>query len=1209
MVSGIDLNLLDSLSYGDNLEKVQDIFNSLVLNIEEKLGSKPHQTEIRISVMDKEKMDLNLDLNLSDPFDFGVKRSKEDQSKIHLSFTCIKFIPQILLRECYKLFIIPKNRKNNMIQFVVYMIVEFELETLKTITEWKKFIRSYENYASNLANNDDTLIKFFKLEDPVTKENVIPFLFQIINSLDADLLNSNIFDRLVIEFMIRTRLYLQDDDILETIKILKEIFFAVKNYRALLTYQDYFKKFKESGFIKTDLSLRKFTSNVRWLNKHSFCAPDYHLDWFTINMAIYIIYIRFHPYCRWTNTKLFMRTLPFFLWSQLSASGFIREFFGYIIIPNSYLNDLMQSIEFFKDTGFIHEIKLYTPEALHYYLNLNFYRNLTEGGKILHSQRKGYRKDFELIFKTNYQKKVVLEKLSLLDFIILDRARILSFTGFGFERRESTLKDLKSDVLKEISYQKNIIVQLRNVLDRFFESPNSKKKFLNLLQNNQRYSFFTFKEYMEQIVESLKLAMEILKRNPSITDPVSFNNFVKKKGISMVLHENLNLNNQRVRDLLVRELIPLYFHNRNLFNEEYQALMNIHEYLSICGELKIFNFNSIKYMLENPETSTMIYQKKEEKLDLIYRESQLRTITSLEVENRLEDFSTSNPPIISPKMLDSMISALYSTISFILIAKNTPRVLSFIDELSHTVPYYTYYEFTEVMDDYKLIFCRFGIQEMDMKEKYEFYSIVHNHLKEDLIIFARFIHQGFYTAFSRKNFYDFIDGTFFYTPDLYPEFKKSSRDRFGTGLTPFNIHAPMNSSVFWSSKTSLQTFIDELNQRRMIEPQCFDLNQLERLLDFNKRLEYYLLNAKLYQDLREKPFFIQFVNSIRIHPILQEFGLQKYYLYFQAQDFNEIIPELLLINTFTSVRFDSPRFDTYSFLVKYIFPYQTPNKAYLNWQLHSKKNFNEYCLFSIKKTHEIFDFSKNITPDGWRIDYNLFLRHVQRVLFDASYNPYNPNFRTLNFEKTHIDSYISPADPKFKDLLKIFKRKSNIKSFWGTKKGAQLEPVVLRLLKNKLIHPSLKFNNLKLRECLCFIIPDLNEEQVKILIKLFQFFNVVTISEIEGELFLNSFEKLVTFNKGVYIKLKLPEMELSPYVDVIFDVIDHLNIEHFIFHENLFKTKNWLQEIFKGFDLKNNYNPLINLKWNDFDKIYMNHKLFGENFTPQYPKLNSEVLK
>ena len=1199
---GIDLNLLNSLSKGKNLEKVQDIFNSLMLNIEEALESKPHETNIKIDILDEEN------LNLSETFEFGVKRSNF-LNEIHISLRCIKFIPQILLRECYKLFIIPKNRKSIQVQFVVYMIIESELETLNNITEWKKIIRSHENFQPHFANNGDMLIKFVKLEDPDTKENVIPTLFQLINSLEPDLLNNTIFGIIVIEFINRIKLYLQKDDILETIKVLKEIFFSVKNYRALLEYQDYFKKFKESGLITTDLSLRKFSSNVRWLNKHTFCAPNYHLDWFTINMAIYIIYIRFHPSCRWRNIKVFMRNLPFFFWSQLSSFGYAREFFGYIIIPNSYVGDLLQSLEFFKDTGFFQEISLYEPETMHYYLNLNYYRKLTEMDKILHSQRKGYRKDLELIFKSNYQKEVVLKKLSLLDFIILDRVRNLSFTGFGFERRESTLKDLKSDLLKEISYQKNVIVQLRNAVDRFSsrfsESPDLKKKFFNLLQNNQRYSFFTFKEYMEQIVESLKLAREILKRNPSITDPVSFKDFVKKKGISTSFHENLNLNNQRVRNLLIIELIPLYFRNRNLFDEEYQAFKLYHEYLSICEELKIYDLNSIKYILENPETSTRIYTVKEEKLDLIYKDSQLRNITSVEVENRLEDFATSIPPIISPKMIDSLITVLYSTISFILLAKNTKRVLNFIEKISHIVPHYNYYELNEVLDDQNFIFCRFGIQGMNMKEKYEFYSIVHHLLKADLVIFTRYIHQGFYIAFSRKNFYDFIEGTFFYTPDLYSEFKKSIRDRFGKNLTPFNIQAPNNTDHFWLNKTNLQSFIDELNQKRMMEPQHFDLNQLDRLLDFNKRLEYYLLNSKVYQDLRENPFF-QYINSIRVKPILQEFGLQKYYLYFQPSDFNAINPELLLINTFISIRFNSTRFDTYSFLVKYIFPYNTPNKAYLNWLLYSKKSINEYCLFSIKKTHKIFDFSKNITPDGWRIDYNLFTQYVQKVLFDPSYNPYNPNLRTLNFEKTHIDSYISPANAKFKDLLKIFKRRSNIKSFWGTKKGAKLELVVLRLLKNKLIHPSLKLKNLKLRECLNFIIPDLNEEQVKILIKLFQFFNVVTIREIEGEFFVKSFEELITFNNGLYIKLKLPEMEISPYVDVIFDVLDHLNIEHFIFFSELFKTKEWLAEVFKGVDLKNNYNPLLNLKWNDFDKIYMNHKLFGENFTPQYPKLNSE---
>ncbi|MHA1669315.1 MAG: hypothetical protein ACTSV5_01925 [Promethearchaeota archaeon] len=1193
---GVDLNLLESLSSGDNLEKVQEIFNSIMINLEEKLGIEPYKTNIKIGIIDEEN------LNLSNPFEFGVNRSSLNE--IYISERSIKFLPQILLRECYKSFIIPQNRNSIPVQFIVCMIIESELETSNNITEWKKIIRSYEKYWSFLAEDRDMVIKFFKLEDPDTKENVIPSFIRLINSLEPDLINDTIFDIIVIEYMNRIKSYFQDDSILETIKVLKEIFFSVKNYRALLDYQDFFKKFKESGIITTDLSLRKFSSNVRWLNKHSFCAPDYHLDWFTINMAIYIIHIRFHPYCKWKNIKMFIKTLPFFLWPQLSAIGFTREFFGYIIIPTSYIKDLKQSLEFFEETGFFHEIKLYEPETGQYYLNLNYYRNLTEMGKLLHSQRKGYRKDFELIFKTRYQKKVVLKKLSLLDFIILDRVRHISFTGFGFERRESTLKDIKSDLLNEISYQKNIMVQLRNLLDRFSESPDLKKKFLNLIQINKKYSFFTFKEYIEQIVDSIKLAIGIIERNSLVTDPVSFTEYVKKNGISVALYENLNLNIQRVRDLLVNDLIPLYFQNKNLFNEEYKAFLLYNEFLSICTGLKIYDLNSVKFILAK-EKLDMIYRAKEEKLDLIYKESQLRNITSAEIENRLEDFSTSVPPIISPKMLDSLIAVLHSTISFIFLAKKTERVLSVVEELSHTIPHYNYYELNDIMEDQELIFCRFGIQEMDMNEKYEFYSIMHNQLGEDLVIFTRYIHQGYYYAFSRRSYYDYIEGTFFYTSHLYSEFKKKIRDRFGKNINRLTIQAPKDSSNFWLSKTSLISFINELNQRRITEPQHFDLNLLNQLIDFNKLLSYYLLNVKNYQVLKEKPFF-SFVKSINLKAVLQEFGLQKYYLYFQATDFNAIIPKLLLINTFTSVRFNSPRFDTYSFLIKYIFPYNNPNQAYLNWQLFSKKNINEYCLFSIRKTHEIFDFSKNITPDGWRIDHNLFLQYVQKVLFDPSYNPYNPNTKTLNFEKAHIDSYISPANPKFKDLLKIFKRKSNIKSFWGTKKGSQLELVVQRLLKNKLIHPFLKFKNLKLRECLYFIIPNLNEEQVKILLKLFQFFNVVTISEITGEFFLNSSEELITFNKGLYIKLKLPEMEISPYIEVIIDVFDHLKIKHFIFLSELFKSEKWPNKVFKGYDLNNNYNPLINLQWNDLDKIYMNHKLFGENFTPQYPKLNSE---
>ena len=33
------------------------------------------------------------------------------------------------------------------------------------------------------------------------------------------------------------------------------------------------------------------------------------------------------------------------------------------------------------------------------------------------------------------------------------------------------------------------------------------------------------------------------------------------------------------------------------------------------------------------------------------------------------------------------------------------------------------------------------------------------------------------------------------------------------------------------------------------------------------------------------------------------------------------------------------------------------------------------------------------------------------------------------------------------------------------------------------------------------------------------------------------------------------------------------------------------------------YNPLINLRWNNKDKIWMNNKLYNEKFEPLYPDL------
>ena len=73
-----------------------------------------------------------------------------------------------------------------------------------------------------------------------------------------------------------------NDDTIETIRCITEIFYKVKNFRYLLNYRQLFKEFKENGKIITALSLRRFVKNMNWIKNYSFIAPSYKLIWNTI---------------------------------------------------------------------------------------------------------------------------------------------------------------------------------------------------------------------------------------------------------------------------------------------------------------------------------------------------------------------------------------------------------------------------------------------------------------------------------------------------------------------------------------------------------------------------------------------------------------------------------------------------------------------------------------------------------------------------------------------------------------------------------------------------------------------------------------------------------------------------------------------------------------------------------------------------------------
>jgi hypothetical protein len=123
------------------------------------------------------------------------------------------------------------------------------------------------------------------------------------------------------------------------------------------------------------------------------------------------------------------------------------------------------------------------------------------------------------------------------------------------------------------------------------------------------------------------------------------------------------------------------------------------------------------------------------------------------------------------------------------------------------------------------------------------------------------------------------------------------------------------------------------------------------------------------------------------------------------------------------------------------------------------------------------------------------------------------------------------------------------------------------------------------------------------LLKIFNFFNLGFINEIEGEYFIYGMPGEIKFENGLMIKLYLPDCQLDEFEKIFDSIFDYLGIKHYVILHNLVDGKSILKSIYGNIDFLKLYNPLKNLIWNEKDKIWMNHKLFNEKFEKIYPDL------
>jgi len=155
-----------------------------------------------------------------------------------------------------------------------------------------------------------------------------------------------------------------------------------------------------------------------------------------------------------------------------------------------------------------------------------------------------------------------------------------------------------------------------------------------------------------------------------------------------------------------------------------------------------------------------------------------------------------------------------------------------------------------------------------------------------------------------------------------------------------------------------------------------------------------------------------------------------------------------------------------------------------------------------------------------------------------------------------------------------------------------------------LIHPYISVKNLEIIEEITIILPHVKQELNKTIIKIFSFFNVGFIYEVEGEYYIHGFDEVIKFENGMMIKLRLPDCQLDEF-EKLFDLIfKYLEIDHYLVLNDLVDGENLIKSTFHEFGTLETYNPLINLIWNAKDKRWRNHKLFNEDFKPVYPNLS-----
>ncbi|TFF88493.1 MAG: hypothetical protein EU549_02905, partial [Promethearchaeota archaeon] len=1165
-------------------------FNSLISSLEKDLSIKPLRSKITIKISTT-KFPIN------DIFSLGVQREiRNNRLNLKISSHYKEFILFILLREAYYCFLPIEALDIKKIKNYVNSVIEIKLEDHPTIERWKPFIRKQivdKEYIDKYGRID----KFFKSNQDVS-ETPIEFFFKYlrenINAINED---DDLYDILFKEYWFKISRNLYNDEIIETIRIITKIFYRVKVFTSLSEYYNLFIKFKRNGFINTELSLRKFRKNLSWLKKYSYVAPNYSVFYKVLNMRSYVLLIQFHPYFSKSKRKIkrILDHFPFLHYTRIEHNSFALSVVGYVILPKKYKQDLISCLKQIKAERYVLNIRLININQSENNLNLNYFREFHDRELIMNLEHPNYDKKYEITKKENRVHSGDIISPSPIEFLILDRVRYYSITGFGFERERKILNQLKADFLDEILSQASLIKELRKDLQILQRKPNSKKKLLNLLNLLSNSSVFHIKESVDSIIDFGDFLEEIIEKN-NIKNIQELKKFKQKTKID--LYTNL-LNNKKTEHLFNEKLLPKLFKNRKKFKEIIKSHTFFSNLLKNFFELKIFNLNIIKKIIENEDLISTLFLGKQEKMKNMHNKYKIQDITLKKIRNIINKFLETNPPIIYPYLTSTISTAVFAKYNLFIILKDKPKIREKINQIKYLFPRSIYIKGEDLITDKSLIYLDIFLPNLSLSEKETLFSILTNTFKKDIIQVLRLNSHGIMKAFSLKDYYDFDNNCYFYTEDLFSQFTLYIKNVLKSyAHIIFKSKNHQNKPVFGLNKKGLN--LDEMAKITLKHKSRINLDfnrqKIQDLADFNNNFHKYLYDLEKIQKIKRSEFFNIYIQSIKFIPKFQQFGFSNYLFWCKTTDINSIKLRSLFTNSFLDIKIPAeidPNCS--SFLISYLFPFRAPNTSYINWLHKTKHLFIEYFLISITKTFQIVQFNRNLTSKGWDLKAENFISFAKNVIFEKIRDINHSYIKRYSLE-TVSDVKYGPETKEFKSLQDIFSYKPvDLKSFLFRKKYSKIDSFEL-LYSKSLIFPYIELKNLGFKEIVYIFIPNTNPKKLDSLINIFSFFNYCFLYEVEGDYYLDGMFDIKNCRQGIFIKLFLPDCAIHEFYNAFYEIFTLLGINNYAIFHDLIDGKALLKKAYGDLDFLNQYNPLTNLQWSETDKKWINIKLLDEKF-------------